>query len=219
MDWATAANFAFGQGVFGDAFGAYSANRESRRAAARATGDTRAMNREQMAFQERMSSTAYQRAMQDMKLAGLNPVLAYSQGGASAPSGSSGSGNVYKADAVNNKNSSSAFDSIRLKAELRNMDAQNDVLRSQALLNANSARKAAVETSLLGTKVSQEQFLAAVAGDASSAYSTAKSYREKVGVGIGGFLADLTGKGRGVRLKRPIRSKLRPGDVNFLPNE
>lgn len=47
---------------------------------------------QQRNYESEMSNTAYQRAVQDMEQAGLNPVLAMSAGQASTPSGASASG-------------------------------------------------------------------------------------------------------------------------------
>lgn len=43
-------------------------------------------------YNTQMSNTAYQRATADMKKAGINPIVAYQQGGASTPSGAQASG-------------------------------------------------------------------------------------------------------------------------------
>lgn len=48
-------------------------------------------------WQEYMSNTSYQRAVDDMKAAGINPLLAYSNGGASTPSGASASQSSHNA--------------------------------------------------------------------------------------------------------------------------
>jgi hypothetical protein len=57
-------------------------------AAANAASAEQAAN--QMSFQERMRATQYQVATEDMKRAGLNPMLAYTQGGAGTPTGAMG---------------------------------------------------------------------------------------------------------------------------------
>jgi hypothetical protein len=80
----------------------------------------------QEAFQEDMSNTAYQRATKDMEAAGLNPILAYSQGGASTPMGGTPVVNNVLGQAAN-----SGFDAFSSMIGAANTQASTNLTNTQ----------------------------------------------------------------------------------------
>lgn len=92
---------------------------------------------DQNQFQDYMSSTAYQRAVADMRKAGLNPMLAYQQGGASASAGG-----TIAAENVLGQAATTAIDYRRMKKELEKTDSEIDVNKTMQVNQLAQAQAA-----------------------------------------------------------------------------
>lgn len=115
--------------------------------------------RKQRQFQRKMSNTAYQRSMRDMRRAGLNPILAYQQGGASTPAGAMGS--IPDVGASISRGVSSAVQARQATSLINNTNAQTRL----ATYKADVMQPAALVGSTAGDALSSAKANAGSVGD------------------------------------------------------
>lgn len=106
-------------------------------------------------FQERMSNTAHEREVKDLKAAGLNPILS-ANAGASAPSGAAGTATAARMEDALGKGVNSAMSGLQLATDLAMArkdielkDAQQVATMAAANRDNTSAKNTAVNTAIL----------------------------------------------------------------------
>lgn len=166
-------------GAIGGAYIGYRGQQQANAANAQQAKDA-------MAFEERMSNTAYQRGRADIEAAGYNPALAYSKGGADTPSGK-------QADI---KNSLAAFGGSAQAA----VDTFNSIRQTQA-----AVQKTAADTRLTDAQTTQlqlesaaraEQFRANAALAGTNARFAADSFDSRLGSLSTQYQRDVIDKNR-----------------------
>ena len=90
--------------------------------------------KDKMNFQRDMSNTAYQRAMADMKSAGINPIMVSKLGGASTPSGAMAPVPDFGKVPLEAMQASNAYNQAKLNKANADLATQDfDILKSRGL--------------------------------------------------------------------------------------
>lgn len=125
----------------GQYLGAKETNASNEKLAEQANQANITTAREQMAFEERMSNTAHQREVEDLKKAGLNPILAANKG-ASTPGGAAGQSTAAKLENPAKGVSESVQNALITAMTAMKTAADTDVAKAQARnIDADTAKK------------------------------------------------------------------------------
>lgn len=155
----------------------------------------RQLAREQMAYQGAMSSTSWQRGVADMQKAGINPMLAVNQGGASTPQGATTRVENEVAGGVASANQAAqtmqALQSMQLnEAQIQQVKALTAKTTSETLTQDVHTARAAAELKLVQNQGSTEAQKGQLINEQvlSQIYENVRLQLMKEG---GGFTADV----------------------------
>jgi hypothetical protein len=145
MSWLAAAT---GLGAVAGFLGQGQTNQKSWDIAQAANAFSAEQAQKQMDFQKEMRATQYQTAVEDLKTAGLNPMLAYTQGGAGVPAGAMGSVSTpqYKSPLSSGKEAAAAIASVM--ADVDKKDAETTEAVSRTTVNEQQAKLIDAQTNL-----------------------------------------------------------------------